>query len=224
MAIDRRDTELRLVRECDGLSVNLRPLQGLWTEEQYLTLTDHTRHLIEFTDGTIEVLPTVTDKHQVIVLFLYDLLRASLTELGGRVLFAPLRLQVRPGKQREPDISCLSATPTTCVGRTATGWAPTWLSRSSAQTTPSETRSRRWLTTPRPASPSTGSSTPRLRPSPCWPSRERPTPPTASSVGAMWPPRRCSPASPPTSAPSSTRPEEHAGGSDQVSARKVQRR
>jgi hypothetical protein len=65
MAIDLRDTELRLVRERDGLSVNLRPLQGLWTEEQYLTLTDHTRHLIEFTDGTIEVLPTAIDKHQV---------------------------------------------------------------------------------------------------------------------------------------------------------------
>jgi Uma2 family endonuclease len=104
MAIDLRDTDLRLVRERDGLSVNLGPLQGLWTEEQYLTLTDHTRHLIEFTDGTIEVLPMPTDKHQVILLFLYDLLRAFLTRLGGKVLVAPLRLQVRPGKQREPDI------------------------------------------------------------------------------------------------------------------------
>lgn len=104
MAIEMRDTDLKLVRERDGLSVSLRSLQGLWTEEQYLTLTDHTRHLIEFTDGTIEVLPMPTDKHQVLVLFLYDLLRAFLLPLGGKVLVAPLRLQIRPGKQREPDL------------------------------------------------------------------------------------------------------------------------
>jgi Uma2 family endonuclease len=104
MAIEMRDTDLKLVRERDGLSVNLRPLQGLWTEEQYLKLTDHTRHLIEFTDGTIEVLPMPTDKHQAIIALLYELLTALLRPLGGRALFAPLRLQVREGKQREPDI------------------------------------------------------------------------------------------------------------------------
>lgn len=103
MAIDTRDTDLKLVRERDGLSVNLRSLQGLWTEEQYLKLTDHTRHLIEFTDGTIEVLPLPTDKHQAIIALLYELLTAFLRPLGGRALFAPLRLQIRPGKQREPD-------------------------------------------------------------------------------------------------------------------------
>jgi Uma2 family endonuclease len=104
MAIEMRDSELRLVRERDGLSINVRPLQGLWTEEQYLALTDHARHLIEFTDGTIEVLPMPTDNHQVLVLFIYELLRSFLTQLGGKVLVAPLRLQVRAGKQREPDI------------------------------------------------------------------------------------------------------------------------
>jgi hypothetical protein len=40
----------------------------------------------------------------VLVLCLYDLLRVFLAQLGGKVLFAPLRLQIRPGKQREPDI------------------------------------------------------------------------------------------------------------------------
>jgi Uma2 family endonuclease len=104
MAIDTRDTELRLVRERDGLSVSFSPLQGMWTEEQYLALTDLTRHLIEFTDGTIEVLPMPTDKHQAIIALLYELLTAFLRPRGGRALFAPLRLQVRPGKQREPDI------------------------------------------------------------------------------------------------------------------------
>ena len=104
MAIEMRDNDLKLVRERDGLSINMRPLQGLWSEEQYLMLTDHTRHLIEFTDGMIEVLPIPTDKHQVLVLFLYDLLRAFVSQVGGKVLVAPLRLQVREGKQREPDI------------------------------------------------------------------------------------------------------------------------
>ena len=40
MAIEMRERDLKLVRERDGLSVNLGPLQGLWTEEQYLALTD----------------------------------------------------------------------------------------------------------------------------------------------------------------------------------------
>jgi Uma2 family endonuclease len=104
MAIEMRENELKLVRERDGLRINLRSLQGLWSEEQYLTLTDHTRHLIEFTDGMLEVLPMPTDKHQVLVLFLYDLLRTYLLPCGGKVLVAPLRLQVRQGKQREPDL------------------------------------------------------------------------------------------------------------------------
>ncbi|MBP1466583.1 Uma2 family endonuclease [Candidatus Chloroploca sp. M-50] len=97
-------TDLTLVREYDGLKVSLHPLQGLWTEEQYLRLSDHTRHLIEFTDGMIEVLPMPTDKHQVMLLLLYDWFRLWVDRLGGKVLVAPLRLQIRPGKHREPDI------------------------------------------------------------------------------------------------------------------------
>jgi Uma2 family endonuclease len=104
MAIEMRGRDLKLVRERDGFSVSLRPLQGLWTEEQYLALTDHTRRLIELTDGVLEPLAPATDRHQVLVLFLYDLLRAFVSQLGGKVLVAPLRLQVREGKQREPDI------------------------------------------------------------------------------------------------------------------------
>ena len=104
MAVDTVSTNFKLVRESDGLTVDFRPLQGLWTEEQYLKLTDQTNHFIEFTDGVIEVLPMPTDSHQVILLFLYDLLRTFLAQIGGKVLVSPLRLQIRPGKQREPDI------------------------------------------------------------------------------------------------------------------------
>ena len=104
MAIDRYALELKLVRAADGLEVDLLALQGLWTEEQYLKLTDQTNRLIEFTDGVIEVLPMPTDKHQVILAYVYELLVAYIRPRGGKVLFAPLRVQIRAGKHREPDI------------------------------------------------------------------------------------------------------------------------
>jgi Uma2 family endonuclease len=87
--------------------INLEPLQGLWNVEQYLKLTDHTRYLVEFTDGNIEVLPMPTQQHQLILAFFYRTLYAFLAPLGGLVLFATLRLQVRPGKFREPDLLLL---------------------------------------------------------------------------------------------------------------------
>ncbi len=104
MAVASRAQELKLVREADGLEVDLWPLQGLWTEEQYLRLTDHTRRLIEFTDGVIEVLPPATDRHQVLLAFLYEHLVAFIRPRGGTVRVAPLRLRIRAGKHREPDI------------------------------------------------------------------------------------------------------------------------
>ncbi|MEN9938416.1 MAG: hypothetical protein RLZZ387_4995 [Chloroflexota bacterium] len=104
MTVAPHPAELKLVRPADGLELDLRPLQGLWTEVQYLTLTEQTNHLIEFTDGSIEVLPMPTDQHQVILLFLYELLRTYLRATHGKVLVAPLRLQIREGKFREPDL------------------------------------------------------------------------------------------------------------------------
>ena len=104
MVVETRAERLKIVREADGLEVDLLSLQGLWTEAQYLRLTDQTNHRIEFTDGVIEVLPMPTDSHQVILLFLYDLLKPFIQVLGGKVLVAPLRVQIRPGKYREPDI------------------------------------------------------------------------------------------------------------------------
>ena len=73
-AADPRDLDLRLVRRKDGAEIDVSALQGLWTTEQYLRLTDQTNHLIEFTDGNFEVLPMPTDSHQAIVAFLYELL------------------------------------------------------------------------------------------------------------------------------------------------------
>jgi Uma2 family endonuclease len=106
MAIDVHMLELKLIR-ADGVELNLLPLQGLWTEAQYLVLTDQSNHLIEFTDGDIEVLPMPTSGHQVILLLLYELFKAVIQRSGGKILVAPLRLQIRPGKYREPDILML---------------------------------------------------------------------------------------------------------------------
>src|SRR5205085_11598684 len=94
MAVKTRQVELELVRHADELEVDLTPLQGLWTEQQYLKLTDQTRYLIEFTDGVIEVLPTATDKHQSISQVLFLALFSWVQPLGGTVLFAALRMQI----------------------------------------------------------------------------------------------------------------------------------
>lgn len=91
-------------KQVNDLVLDLLPPQGQWSEEAYLWLTDHTTRLIEFTDGYLEVVPMPTDKHQTMMLFLYELLVAFLRPRGGKVLVAPLRLKIRDGKYREPDI------------------------------------------------------------------------------------------------------------------------
>jgi Uma2 family endonuclease len=87
--------------------VEVLPKQGTWTEEQYLSLTDDTNRLVEYTDGYLEVLPMPTDKHQAISLFLVGVLAAVVVPLGGKVRYSPLRLRIRPGKFREPDVLLL---------------------------------------------------------------------------------------------------------------------
>ena len=95
---------LRIVTADDHADFDIEPLQGLWTEAQYLQLTDHTRLLIEFTDGRLEVPPRPTDRHQAISQFLFLALSPVVRVLGGKVRYAPLRLRIRVGKFREPDL------------------------------------------------------------------------------------------------------------------------
>ena len=80
------------------------PRQGRWREEDYLRLTDCTSRLLELTDGHVEVLPMPTDEHQSLVAHLYEVLQGFVRNRGGKVLFAPLRLRVREGEFREPDL------------------------------------------------------------------------------------------------------------------------
>ena len=91
-------------QQVDDLVLEILPGQGQWSEEAYLWLTDHTTRLVEFSDGYLEVLPMPTDRHQTMLLLLYELLVAFLRPRGGKVLVAPLRLKIRDSKYREPDI------------------------------------------------------------------------------------------------------------------------
>jgi Uma2 family endonuclease len=87
--------------------LEMLPEQRSWSDEDYLWLTDHTTRLVELTDGVLELLPTPTDKHQSILEFLFLLFHGVLTPLGGKVHLAPLRLRLRAGKFREPDLLLL---------------------------------------------------------------------------------------------------------------------
>ena len=89
----------------DGCTVaDSAALQGFWTQAQYLKLTNWSNRLIEFTDGRIEVLPMPTQQHQAISRFLFLALYSFVRGIGGNVFYAPLRLRIRDGKFREPDL------------------------------------------------------------------------------------------------------------------------
>ena len=83
------------------------PTQGNWSEADYLWLTEATSHLIEFTDGYIEVLPMPTEKHQRFSGLLYVAFLRYFAAGEAVVVYAPLRLRLRSGKFREPDLMLL---------------------------------------------------------------------------------------------------------------------
>lgn len=107
MATKMPIADLKMVWEADGLEIDLRPLQGLWTEEQYLRLSEQTNHFVEFSDGYVEVLPMPTRKHQAVSRFLFLAFLTFVQRSGGTVFYAPLRVRVAPGRFREPDLVLL---------------------------------------------------------------------------------------------------------------------
>ena len=107
MTIEEYTATLRVADTDGGTIANLNLIQGLWTTEQYLRLTHYTRRLVEFTDGRLEALPWPTTQHQGIAGSLFMALYTYLQPRGGTVLFAALRLQLREGKFREPDLLVL---------------------------------------------------------------------------------------------------------------------
>src|SRR5690349_17310189 len=104
MAIDSETVSMRIMLADEETDIDLASLQGLWTVEQYLRLTNQTNRLIEFTDGTLEVLPMPTKYHQAILRLPFLAFFPVMRRTGGDVYFAPLRIQVRPGALREPDL------------------------------------------------------------------------------------------------------------------------
>jgi Uma2 family endonuclease len=96
----------------------LFPDQGAWDEEDYLGL--ETNHLVEFSDGAVDVLPMPTTPHQLIVGFLYTALSAFVSRGNlGTPAHAPLRVRVRPGKFREPDVLFMQAKNARRIGKCA---------------------------------------------------------------------------------------------------------
>jgi Uma2 family endonuclease len=84
----------------------LYPVQGEWTEEEYLALENGSENrMIELVDGTIEVLPMPDTYHQRMVLYLYrkvdDYGRKKRT---GEALVAPLPVRLWEKQLREPDV------------------------------------------------------------------------------------------------------------------------
>lgn len=84
------------------------PLQGYWSEEDYLELPG--ARMIEYNNGFLEVLPMPTMAHQFIALYLYRLLFDFVeSNLLGWVLAAPIPVRLGPKLYREPDVCFLSA-------------------------------------------------------------------------------------------------------------------
>jgi len=87
----------------------LFPAQGDWTIDDYLDLDARTNHLIEYSEGRIELVTMPSIEHQTIAGFLYQLLAAYIFKHGlGYIYFAPTKVKLWEGKIREPDILYVS--------------------------------------------------------------------------------------------------------------------
>ena len=90
-----------------SLLCDVLPPQGSWSDREYLWLTDHTNRLIELAGGHVQELPMPTDTQQAVLLCLYLLFRDYLGLRGGVVRVGALRMRVREGTFREPDVLLL---------------------------------------------------------------------------------------------------------------------
>ena len=104
LAIDGETISMRVMLADEETDIDPAPLQGLWTVERCLRLTNQTNRLIEFTYGTLEFLPFPTTYHQAISRELFLAFHVAMQRIGGDVYFAALRLQIRPENLREPDL------------------------------------------------------------------------------------------------------------------------
>ncbi|NJM41601.1 MAG: Uma2 family endonuclease [Anaerolineae bacterium] len=93
-----------LIREPVWEIARFFPLQGDWTEQDYLNLPDNTR--VELSDGRLIVLPMPTISHQKIVQFLLHMLERFLVGKyeSALVLVASVPVRLGNGRVREPDV------------------------------------------------------------------------------------------------------------------------
>lgn len=82
----------------------LFPPQGSWSEETFLQF--HGNRMAELVAGRLEILPMPNPLHQLIVIFILDLIREHLrrSSLDGLVLVAPTPTRLFAGTIREPDL------------------------------------------------------------------------------------------------------------------------
>lgn len=87
------------------------PLQGDWTEDDYLELEVNSEpRLIELNDGVLEILPMPDMLHQDIAQFMFLILHGFIADLKlGRVYLAPLPVKLWKKQIREPDLVYLAA-------------------------------------------------------------------------------------------------------------------
>ncbi|MCC6572899.1 MAG: Uma2 family endonuclease [Planctomycetes bacterium] len=83
------------------------PLQGQWTEEEFL---QKDLPNVEFVDGCLEFLPVPTEKHQMMLEFFFLALNAFVTPKKlGKVHVAGLRVRTVPRQIRLPDVAFVRA-------------------------------------------------------------------------------------------------------------------
>ncbi len=95
--------------------VKLFPAQGEWTEVEYLAL--ETNHLVELSEGELEVLDMPSDFHQLLLGRLFLAFSLFLRQHKfGFVRFSALRVRLWPGKIREPDLVFMSVSHADRIG------------------------------------------------------------------------------------------------------------
>jgi len=106
------------VFEWDPASDDVRefPIRIPCTEEEYLAID--VKLLVEYADGFLEVLPTRTIFHQLILGFLLRQLHAFVAAgTLGTVVPAGYMVRVRPGQNREPDVLFISREHRSGIGK-----------------------------------------------------------------------------------------------------------
>ena len=83
----------------------LFPVQGRWSEEAYLSVTDHTNRVIELVNGRLEFLTMPTEWHQILLKFLFRTLDSFVEDRQlGTVHFVGIRIRINEKTTREPDV------------------------------------------------------------------------------------------------------------------------